>query len=391
MRITTLCLTAALAAAASADWTVFRGAAPYDGPQPAADVSAEDAVKWSAELDGRGLSAPLVVGDKVFVTTSGGLSGERLGLIAFDKATGERLWTRQLWATGRTVCHEKTCNAAPSPASDGERIFTFYSSGDAAAYDLDGNLLWYRGLGRDFPNASNSLGMSSSLVVADGVVVCMLECDADSRTFGLDATNGETVWNIERPRLANWTSPVVAEYEGRPMVLLQSGEGLTAVDPQTGETVWQWDNGASTVSSPTVAGDVIVAPADGLTAIKPGEDAESVWSNEKMSPATVSPVVVGDAVLSINRAGVLGAADLETGERSWQQRLKGPFSATPVVAGDLVFAVSEGGLLQVVRVSEEDAELVGERDLGETVLGTPALDGGALYVRSDDTLWRIGG
>jgi len=46
---------------------------------------------------------------------------------------------------------------------------------DGAAFDLEGNLLWFRGLGRDYPNASNSLGMSSSLVVVDGVVVAQVE------------------------------------------------------------------------------------------------------------------------------------------------------------------------------------------------------------------------
>ena len=35
-----------------------------------------------------------------------------------------------------------------------------------ACLDRDGNLLWYRGLTYEYPKASNSLGMSSSPVIA---------------------------------------------------------------------------------------------------------------------------------------------------------------------------------------------------------------------------------
>ena len=87
---------------------------------------------------------------------------------------------------GATVLSPST----PSPASDGRRIFAIFSSNDCAALDLDGNLLWYRGLGRDYPNASNSLGMSSSLTVADGVLIAMLENDSESFTAGIDAKTG---------------------------------------------------------------------------------------------------------------------------------------------------------------------------------------------------------
>ena len=391
MRITALALLS-FAATAAADWPQFRGMASEGSAAPPADVSGDDAVAWTADLEGRGLSAPIVVGGRVFVTTSGGLAGERIGLIAFDADSGDRLWTRQLWATGRPGAHPKSSNAAPTPASDGERVFTFYSSGDAAAYSLDGDLLWYRGLGSDYPNASNSLGMSSSLAVAEGVVVAMLENDTDSLTLGLEAETGKTAWKLDRPRAANWTSPTLVESGGRTLVALQSSKGVTAVDPKTGRTAWEWGDGASTIPSSAADGDTLFVPSDGLTAVRAdGGEASVVWNNGKLSPGTPTPLVVGDRVVTVNRAGVLSAADVATGERAWQLRLSGPFSATPVAAGDLIFAVNEEGLLQVIRVSTDEAELVSERPLGETVLGTPALADGAIYVRSDDTLWKIGG
>jgi hypothetical protein len=37
-----------------------------------------------------------------------------------------------------------------------------------------------RGITADYPNVSNSLGMASSLVVTDGVVVAQVENDSES-------------------------------------------------------------------------------------------------------------------------------------------------------------------------------------------------------------------
>jgi hypothetical protein len=66
------------------------------------------------------------------------------------------------------MCQSKTCVAAPTPASDGQRIVAIFSSNDIVCLDLDGNLLWFRGLRPGIIKCQQSVGMSSSLVIADG-------------------------------------------------------------------------------------------------------------------------------------------------------------------------------------------------------------------------------
>ncbi len=399
--VAALAVLAALAtASARGDWTRFRGGgssgASTDGTPPTS-LKGRESVVWEASLPGRGLSSPIVVGDRVFVTCSSGPRQARLHVICLRASDGVRLWERQFFATGRTMCHEKTSVAANSPTSDGQRVFALYSSNDLVALDLEGNVLWVRGLALDYPNVSNSLGMSSSLVVADGTVVAQVENDTQSLALGIDVVTGANRWKLERPKRANWTSPVVFRdaATGRELIGLQSSKGLLAVDPVNGREVWNYAEGASTVPSTAVGEDgVLFVPSFGLTALKPGVAGETpaqLWRSGPLRPGTASPVVVADRVYTLNDAGVLSAGEVKDGKRVWQLRLKGPFSASPVAAGPFIFAVNEKGVLQVIDTTKPEGEVVSELDLGETLLGTPAISGNALYLRSDARLWKISG
>jgi len=394
LKLLALCLGGCLGLQA-ADWPQFRGPNGNgfsDETSVPTDLHVARNLAWKTDLPGAGLSSPIIIGDRVFVTCSGGLKQQRLYVICFNAADGKKIWERQFWATGRTMCHEKTSVAAPTPASDGRHVVAIFSSGDAVCLDLDGNLLWFRGLGRDYPNASNSLGLSSSLVVADGVVVAQVENESESFTAGLDVLTGTNRWKLDRPKDANWTSPVLLKNSPYSLVVIQCSKGVIAVEPATGKTVWEYAEGGSSVPSSTPSGGVLYVPSRGLTALQPGiggEKPKQLWQANQLRPGTPSPVVVGEKIFALNDGGVLTCGETATGKRLWQLRLKGPFSATPVAAGVFLYCVSEKGVAQVVDTSKPEGEVVSELELGETILSTPSISSGAIYFRSNSRLWKI--
>lgn len=382
--------------AAAADWTQFRG--PHgNGISDETTLAAklgETNVAWKRALPGRGLSSPLIIGERVFVTCSSGPKQDRLHVICLSAADGKKMWERQFWATGRTLCHPKSSVAAPTPASDGRRIYAVFSSNDLVCLDLEGNLIWLRGLTRDYPKSGNNLGLSSSLVVVGDVVVAMSENESDSFTAGLDAATGVNRWKISRPKEANWTSPIVIPAAGGGnLVVLQSDKGVTAIDPATGKIAWEALSKADTIPSPTLVGDVIYVPGDGITALKLNatNSPTQMWKVSQLATGTASPLALGDRLFIVNRASVLTCADAADGKRLWQLRLQGPFSATPVAAGNTLFCVSEKGVLQAVDTTKPEGEIVSTLELKETILATPAIADGALYLRSDATLWKLKG
>lgn len=392
-----LCALVVLMLGTGADWRQFRGNHSNGRAEAAAPTNWQNGapIAWAADLEGRGLSSPIVVNGQVIVTCSSGPSQQRLHVVSFDAASGEKQWERQFWATGRTICHPTSSVAAPTPASDGERIFASFSSNDVVCVDLQGNLLWYRGLTFDYPNASNSLGMASSPVVVGEVLIVMVESDADSFTVALDVETGESRWRVERPRRSNWTSPVVLtdESTGSVSVLLQSSAGLSAVNPQTGEELWTYPDGAATMPSSVVVGDTVYVPSHGVTALRPGQSnptvPEIVWNEGGLQPGTSSLTAADGRLYLVNNGGVLTCADLKDGSRLWQLRLKGNFKGSPVIADGHLFIVDEEGIGYCVRLGDRKGEIVGTHEFGEPFLSTPAIADGAVYVRSDGHLWKI--
>jgi outer membrane protein assembly factor BamB len=382
-----------------ADWLQFRGSennpVAADQKLPTKFSDTENVV-WKSPLSGRGVSGPIVVGDRIFLTASSGpVVEDRLHVLAFDAKSGKQLWHRQVWATGRPFHHPESANAAPTPASDGQRIFAFYSSNDLVCLDLDANLLWYRGLGLDYPKAGNDVGMSSSPLVTGDTVIVQVECQGDSFAAGIDTTTGENRWRIDRPKGANWVSPAILRGpDGKDLVLLLSSDGIAAYDPRSGEQRWKFEAKSGGIPSATATGNRVYIPAGGLTALDiTGTSPSLAWESNKLATANASPVVHDGKVYVLNRAGVLTCGSEEKGDDLWQLRLKGTFWATPVIASDHLYACNKDGQCFVVELGGKDSgakgKLVHTAEMGEAFYGSPAVAHNALYLRGEKSLFKI--
>lgn len=375
-------------------WLQFRGSdgSGYVDAKLPTKIDKENGIAWEAELPGKGPSSPIVVGENVIVTAGSGPEQEWMHVICFDVKTGKENWHRKFWATGRPHSHPLSGNAAPTPASDGKRIYAFFSSNDLICLDLKGKLLWYRGLSFDYPKAGNDTGMASSPIVFNGTVVVQVENQGDSFAAGIDALTGKSKWRVERNKKACWASPVAIPAKGdRPaMIGMQNGLGYVLVNAESGQEVWKSEERSNTVASSTFGGNRLYATSGGLTAYEFGSGAEPnvAWRSKNQGMGNASPIVAGDKVYTRNRQGVVTCLNTSDGKQVWRTRVGGGHWATPIVAGDYMYVPDQDGTISVLKLGDEP-EVVSSEQIADVFLGSPAVAGNAMYLRSDKKLYKI--
>ena len=335
------------------------------------------------------VSGVVTHGERVYVTASSGPRDDRLHVLCFDAATGAKLWQRQLAATGSTAAHPDTCMAAPTPVADATGVYALFASGDVAAFDADGTLRWYRSLVGDYPTVTNQVGMASSPVLADGKLIVPMDNVGESFLAALDLATGRNVWKTARAKEMNWATPAVRTLPDGGSEILYPGRDLAAYDAATGAKKWSAKLPGG-IASPTVAGDLLLTPGGGLNASKLGAaGVTELWKSPRLQTGMSSPVAYEGKVYGVTSAGLLLCLDAATGKVQWDFRVKGKFSASPVAADGKLYLFNEEGKLLAIKFGAEP-ELLAESATGERGQATPAVSGGAIYLRGDKSLFCVG-
>ena len=91
-------------------------------------------------------ASPVVWGDTVFVSSPDG--EKNLLLIAVNRKDGSVRWKKQL-GTG-DITKGRANMASPSPVTDGKTVYALFGTGDLAALDFSGKVLWSRNLSSEY-------------------------------------------------------------------------------------------------------------------------------------------------------------------------------------------------------------------------------------------------
>ena len=90
--------------------------------------------------------------------------------------------------------------------------------------------------------------------------------------------------------------------------------------------------------------------------------------------------------------GVFDAYDIATGKEIYRQRLPligSGYSASPVAADGKIYLSNEDGEMLVIEAGPRSQHLA-TNSMGESLMATPALSQGVMYVRGSHTLFAIG-
>jgi len=418
-RLILLALAATCNGANAEEWWQFRGPGSngiVEHLRLPESWGTESSIKWKATLPGEGWSAPIVVGQKVFVTTavSTGQKNQKSDhdwkILCLDAESGKVLWsTAAIHGKPRLGTHRDNTYASETPATDGTKIVAYFGMMGVFCYDLDGKELWRKDLD-NFP-MKNEWGTSSSPIIHNGLV--FLQADNEQKSFlvALELVSGKEIWRQERSETSNWGSPIIWT-NGKRTELVTAGKTIRSYKPEDGTLLWQATSSVGGYSStPSGNADLLVvghqgrdgagmivvkAGATGDISLKANETSNShiLWSTKEFAPQRSSPLIIdGQIFLLSGRTGLLTCVDAVTGNRLYQDRLPdaGAFWASPWAYKGLVYCPDENGNTFVLKPGPT-MELVRVNKLPEEnarYWATSAASDGTLYIRSSNTLYAV--
>lgn len=363
--------------AIAADWPQFRGPAGNGDAGSEAlpiELGKDKNVRWKVAVPGAGWSSPVVVGDKVFVTTavtdkqtkpqpfgggfgkggfqpggkggftpkgngftpggkvgfSGGKGGGRAPdalykwqVLCLDAATGKELWKTTAVEKKHTIpTHSTNTYASETPIVDGDRLYAYFGMTGVYCFDLTGKQLWSKDLG-SFP-MQNGWGTGSS-PAADAERLFIL-CDNEQKSFlvALDKKDGKELWRVDRRGRSSWSTPFLWKTKDRSEVVCCGDGKVISYEPATGKVIWEMGGIDGTFnSSPTADPYMIYFGTSG-----------------GFSPGPIFAV----------KAGAKGHITLPRGKTSsefvaWTKTSGGPRMPSPLLyQGHLYVVGSRGGL-----------------------------------------------
>ena len=163
---------------------------------------------------------------------------------------------------GDLKLNELTGFASPTPATDGRHVYVSFATGDLAAFNMAGNLIWKRSLG--IPK--NHYGHASSLRVWQDKLIVQFDQGTDkeelSRLLALDTLTGKTVWEAKRPNIpVSWSTPIIIEVNGQEQIITCGDPWVIAYNPTDGQELWRAKCLKGEVGPSPVFADGIVYPA----------------------------------------------------------------------------------------------------------------------------------
>ena len=360
------------------------------------------------ELPGKGSSTPAVYGGKIFLTVP---IDDHDSVLCYDME-GKQLWEQVLGKDrkGQRV-HKNGSTSNPSPVVDSNQIYVYFQSGRLAALTHGGEKKWETNLQDRWGEDTLWWPLGSSPVLAGANVVVPVIQEGKSYLAAFDRKSGEVAWKTDRNYKTQqesdqaYTTPQLAKDEdGNEVIVTWGADHLTGHAVTDGKLLWECggfnpeDKGMwRVIASPALSDGIVAVPygrTNFVAGVKIGGKGNTtmshrIWEREGFGADCPSPVAKDGRVYILTDRGGIHCLDLKSGEDIWEDdlpRAGAKFYSSPILAGDLLYAGREDGKLFCVRIGDDGFELLGEVELGGSIIAAPVPVDGRLIVRAGKKL-----
>jgi len=313
---------------ANASWTRFHGPAgdnistdtglltewPADGPR----------LVWAVDGIGDGFSSVSIADGLIF--TDGNID-DATTITAMD-LNGQIRWQAQngpAWDGGHA-------GTRGTPTIDGNRLYHESPVGDVVCLDAAaGDEVWSLNILSEYDAKNIQWALAESLLVDGDHVIC---CPFGSKAsvVALDKQSGETVWSAPPVSgAAGYASPVIAEHEGRRMILTMNANALVGVDADSGSLLFEHEHATQYDVNATMPifhdGQVFITSGYGsgselLSIGVKGErvTVESVWKSSELDNQHGGVILSEGHIYGSSHRGQWLCLDWKTGQVKYKEK-----------------------------------------------------------------------
>lgn len=357
---------------------------------------------WKRTL-GDGYSAILCKRDQLFTEYS---DAKGASVVCLDAGTGHTKWEHRyeftLWPD-----MEKSFGLGPNatPAIMGGRLLSISIDGVVRCLDQEsGSPLWQHDLPKEFGRRKRveEYGYSSSPLVYKNSIIVQVGGDHHA-VVAFEPDKGATVWKSE-PGGVSYAPATLTTLAGQEQYVYFEPEGVAALDPATGKTLWrapiEFNNGNHLtpivkcddehiwVGSQFLSGGgrlLNISRKDGVFV------AVEKWFTSKLRTSHWTMIRLDDVIygsIGGNDVSFLAGFDWKTGKLLWRER--GFHKAQSLYADGKLLFLDEAGQLGLARLSPDGITILASAKLTEPVSWTlPTLVGTKLYLRDRKNIMAL--
>jgi len=374
-------------------------------------------IAWKIPVQGKGHSTPVIGLGRIWFTAATE-DGTQQFVYCVDAETGRVLHRKLQFENPdpEPLGNDINTYASPSCVLEHDAVYVHFGTYGTARLDPEtAETLWQR---RDI-QCRHFRGPGSSPVLCGDLLILTFDGIDQQFLLALNKRTGQTVWRTDRstdyhdlepdgkPRRDGdfrkaFGTPGVAEVDGRMQIVSVGARAAFGYDALTGKEIWTIEHeDYNAAIRPLLLPPLVILNTGSRGSNQLGlrldestrgnvTNTHVAWDRTRGNPRLSTPVLIGERLYMATDLGVLYCLDARTGEEVFSERLRGAYTASPAFADGRIYFCNEDGETTVIKAADE-FELVARNAVQGHVRASPAVAGGAIYLRSFDHLYKIAG